>query len=52
MDSNFKTLFLGDERKWFAPSVLLYILAASPPIWLLELTMCDWRNLASWHPLG
>uniref|UniRef100_A0AC35EXU5 Transmembrane protein 26 n=1 Tax=Panagrolaimus sp. PS1159 TaxID=55785 RepID=A0AC35EXU5_9BILA len=34
----------GDERKWFSPSVLLYILATAPPIWLLEATMCDWRN--------
>uniref|UniRef100_A0A914Z987 Transmembrane protein 26 n=1 Tax=Panagrolaimus superbus TaxID=310955 RepID=A0A914Z987_9BILA len=37
----------GDERKWFAPSVLLYILATAPPIWLLEATMCDWRMAAN-----
>uniref|UniRef100_A0A914VQD1 Cation-transporting P-type ATPase N-terminal domain-containing protein n=2 Tax=Plectus sambesii TaxID=2011161 RepID=A0A914VQD1_9BILA len=29
----------GDERKWFCPSVLLFILATAPPIWLLETDM-------------
>uniref|UniRef100_A0A7E4VL00 Transmembrane protein 26 n=1 Tax=Panagrellus redivivus TaxID=6233 RepID=A0A7E4VL00_PANRE len=33
----------GDERKWFSPSVLLYVLATAPPIWLLEHTLCEWR---------
>ncbi|KAI6178190.1 hypothetical protein M3Y98_00473800 [Aphelenchoides besseyi] len=35
----------GDERKWFSPSILLYILATAPPIWLLETKMCEWRLL-------
>ena len=43
----------GDERKWFSPSVLLYILATVPPIWLLETAMCEWRvtarELLSFH---
>ncbi|MFH4978791.1 hypothetical protein AB6A40_005500, partial [Gnathostoma spinigerum] len=33
----------GDERKWFCPSVLLYIIATAPPIWLLETKMCEWK---------
>ncbi|KAK0425440.1 hypothetical protein QR680_009203 [Steinernema hermaphroditum] len=34
----------GDERKWFSASVLLYILATAPPIWMLETEMCKWRS--------
>jgi hypothetical protein len=37
----------GDERKWFSPSILLYILATAPPIWLLETKMCEWRQAQS-----
>ncbi|VDM37219.1 unnamed protein product [Toxocara canis] len=33
----------GDERKWFCPSVLLYVIATAPPIWLLERKLCEWR---------
>ncbi|TKR93753.1 hypothetical protein L596_008154 [Steinernema carpocapsae] len=33
----------GDERKWFSASVLLYILATAPPIWMLETEICKWR---------
>uniref|UniRef100_A0A1I7RH84 Transmembrane protein 26 n=1 Tax=Bursaphelenchus xylophilus TaxID=6326 RepID=A0A1I7RH84_BURXY len=35
---------VGDERKWFSPSILLYILATAPPIWLLETKLCQWRQ--------
>ncbi|KIH57964.1 hypothetical protein ANCDUO_11844 [Ancylostoma duodenale] len=34
----------GDERKWFCTSLLLYIVATAPPIWLLETKMCEWRR--------
>ncbi|KAI6182904.1 hypothetical protein M3Y97_00430600 [Aphelenchoides bicaudatus] len=34
----------GDERKWFSPSILLYILATAPSIWLLEKKLCEWRQ--------
>lgn len=34
----------GDERRWFSPSILLYILATAPPIWLLETKLCEWRQ--------
>uniref|UniRef100_A0A8R1YYF3 Transmembrane protein 26 n=1 Tax=Pristionchus pacificus TaxID=54126 RepID=A0A8R1YYF3_PRIPA len=33
----------GDERKWFCTSVLLYVLATAPPIWMLERHLCDLR---------
>ncbi|CAL2029861.1 unnamed protein product [Caenorhabditis brenneri] len=33
----------GDERKWFCTSVLLYIVATAPPIWILETRICNWR---------
>uniref|UniRef100_A0A0M3HW70 Transmembrane protein 26 n=1 Tax=Ascaris lumbricoides TaxID=6252 RepID=A0A0M3HW70_ASCLU len=33
----------GDERRWFCPSVLLYVIATAPPIWLLERKLCEWR---------
>ncbi|GMT28274.1 hypothetical protein PFISCL1PPCAC_19571, partial [Pristionchus fissidentatus] len=33
----------GDERKWFCTSVLLYVLATAPPIWMLERHLCDMR---------
>uniref|UniRef100_A0AC35TNH9 Transmembrane protein 26 n=1 Tax=Rhabditophanes sp. KR3021 TaxID=114890 RepID=A0AC35TNH9_9BILA len=33
----------GDERKWFSPSVFLYICATAPPIWLMESKLCEWR---------
>uniref|UniRef100_A0A914DNT6 Transmembrane protein 26 n=1 Tax=Acrobeloides nanus TaxID=290746 RepID=A0A914DNT6_9BILA len=33
----------GDERKWFSPSVFLYILSTAPPIWILETKLCEWR---------
>uniref|UniRef100_A0A0N4ZF50 G_PROTEIN_RECEP_F2_4 domain-containing protein n=1 Tax=Parastrongyloides trichosuri TaxID=131310 RepID=A0A0N4ZF50_PARTI len=35
---------VGDERKWFSPSVALYIAATAPPIWLMETKMCEWRK--------
>ncbi|CAJ0578188.1 unnamed protein product, partial [Mesorhabditis spiculigera] len=34
----------GDERRWFCTSVFLYVLATAPPIWLLEMKMCEWRR--------
>ncbi|PAV81300.1 hypothetical protein WR25_09306 [Diploscapter pachys] len=34
----------GDERKWFCTSLLLYIVATAPPIWLLETKLCEWRE--------
>uniref|UniRef100_A0A8R1DQA3 Transmembrane protein 26 n=1 Tax=Caenorhabditis japonica TaxID=281687 RepID=A0A8R1DQA3_CAEJA len=34
----------GDERKWFCTSVLLYIVATAPSIWILETKICNWRN--------
>ncbi|KAK5978676.1 Transmembrane protein 26 [Trichostrongylus colubriformis] len=34
----------GDERKWFCTSLLLYIVATAPPIWLLETKLCEWRR--------
>ncbi|VDP24176.1 unnamed protein product [Heligmosomoides polygyrus] len=34
----------GDERKWFCTSLLLYIVATAPPIWILETKMCEWRR--------
>ncbi|CAD6191777.1 unnamed protein product [Caenorhabditis auriculariae] len=34
----------GDERKWFCTSVLLYIVATAPPIWILETKICRWRH--------
>uniref|UniRef100_A0A0N5AFY5 Transmembrane protein 26 n=1 Tax=Syphacia muris TaxID=451379 RepID=A0A0N5AFY5_9BILA len=33
----------GDEKKWFSTSVLLYIFATAPPIWLLETKLCEKR---------
>ncbi|KAI1706225.1 transmembrane protein 26 domain-containing protein [Ditylenchus destructor] len=41
----------GDERKWFSPSVLLYILATAPPIWMLETKMCEWRRIKDGNQL-
>ncbi|VDM82494.1 unnamed protein product, partial [Strongylus vulgaris] len=53
----------GDERKWlltssliacfifdrFCTSLLLYIVATAPPIWLLETKMCEWRREFELH---
>ncbi|VDK82470.1 unnamed protein product [Cylicostephanus goldi] len=39
----------GDERKWFCTSLLLYIVATAPPIWLLETKMCEWRREVELH---
>ncbi|VDN58151.1 unnamed protein product [Dracunculus medinensis] len=33
----------GDERRWFSPSILLYIIATAPPIWILEKKLCEKR---------
>ncbi|CEF67375.1 Transmembrane protein 26 family-containing protein [Strongyloides ratti] len=35
---------VGDERKWFSPSIALYIASTAPPIWLMETKMCEWRK--------
>ena len=35
----------GLELDWLCPSVLLYLVAVCPPIWILELKMADIRQV-------
>ena len=41
----------GLELDWLCPSVLLYLVAVCPPIWILELKMADIRqDYQNYHP--
>ena len=39
------TIRKGLELDWLCPSVLLYLVAVCPPIWILELKMADIRQV-------